>query len=324
MLLATRYIMKYDKKKLEKSEVFICHESTDKQFVRKLSADLEKLSINVWFDESKIKIGDPILEEINKGLSSCKYFIIVISKDTMDSTWVQKEFKLAIKLQKLKKLKILPVLLADITMPSSLKDLRYADCSGQYSIGLRDLVLTIAPEQAIKVPILEDEISIDAKLDWLFNKFSLETLHIQAANNIRLVSTEKNNFSDLKEDIKEKYFHLKKSKELSCKHYVSNIKSIRNALRDSLEYQVIDLFYWLYCAKPDPSNKDYKEHKKFQYMIVNADHGFDELGFNLVMQKFKHMVKFNCGFDFAKEKFKFFLIDEFITYCKSYLVFKHK
>jgi hypothetical protein len=55
--------------KLEvESEVFLCHSSADKGYVRMVHDDLKNLGLSCWLDENKIKVGDSIVSKINEGL----------------------------------------------------------------------------------------------------------------------------------------------------------------------------------------------------------------------------------------------------------------
>ena len=67
------------------SKVFISYSSSDKNFVEKLSKDLNELGIGVWFDKLEIKVGDSIVEKINKGISENDYLAIVLSPDSVNS-----------------------------------------------------------------------------------------------------------------------------------------------------------------------------------------------------------------------------------------------
>jgi DNA-binding PadR family transcriptional regulator len=86
-LLATRdrYIREALVKTLAKNpalarDVFLCHSSADKPFVRRLASDLERLAIRPWLDAWELAPGDSLLEKIGDGLNTAKYFCIILSK----------------------------------------------------------------------------------------------------------------------------------------------------------------------------------------------------------------------------------------------------
>jgi len=93
-------------------KVFISHSSDDHDFVLKLSKKLKEDLIDVWVDDWEIKVGDSIVQKINEGLENSSFFIIVLSKYSLKSSWVLKELNSALMLQLTKKdIKILPIFL---------------------------------------------------------------------------------------------------------------------------------------------------------------------------------------------------------------------
>jgi hypothetical protein len=74
------------------SDVFLSHASEDKHdLARPLKEALESRGISVWFDELKIKIGQSIRQEIEKGIASCRFGVIVVSPDFFRKQWTQAE-----------------------------------------------------------------------------------------------------------------------------------------------------------------------------------------------------------------------------------------
>ncbi len=93
------------------SKVFISYSSKDKEFVKKLIRELNRKKVNIWIDEFEIKVGDSIIEKITEGLSESSYLIIVLSKHSLKSKWVEKELKISLMLQLNKgAIKIFPLL----------------------------------------------------------------------------------------------------------------------------------------------------------------------------------------------------------------------
>ena len=76
-------------------KVFISHSSNDKDFASRLAYDLEQNGIPVWFDLWEVKVGDSIVEKIELGLQECDYLIIILSKTSTTSRWVQEELSAA-------------------------------------------------------------------------------------------------------------------------------------------------------------------------------------------------------------------------------------
>ena len=91
--------------------VFLSHSSKDKGFVRKLANDLEQERISVWIDEVGLRVGDN-LSTIESGISMASCIVVVLSIAANQSDWVKREIEFAMNLGKIK---ILPILLEDVT-----------------------------------------------------------------------------------------------------------------------------------------------------------------------------------------------------------------
>jgi hypothetical protein len=66
---------------MPETSVFLCHSSSDKAFVRRLSKDLMKFGVAVWVDEEHIGVGDSIFESINAGLRSCEHSLLCFQRE---------------------------------------------------------------------------------------------------------------------------------------------------------------------------------------------------------------------------------------------------
>src|SRR5437667_11422133 len=71
--------------------VFLSHASEDKQsFVNDL-AEQRRAVHEVWYDEYSLKVGDSIFESISKGLRTCDYGVVVLSKNFFSKKWTRAE-----------------------------------------------------------------------------------------------------------------------------------------------------------------------------------------------------------------------------------------
>lgn len=62
-------------------KIFISHASEDKDDIaRPLAEELGEQGYEVWYDEYSLKIGDSLSQEIDRGLSSCDYGVVILSK----------------------------------------------------------------------------------------------------------------------------------------------------------------------------------------------------------------------------------------------------
>lgn len=92
------------------SKVFISHSEKDQEgFVNNFVEKLIKRGIDVWYFPKNIKNGNNFVKKIYEGLNSCNYFILIISKNSNDSKWVDHEVEFAIDKQIKEMMLILPV-----------------------------------------------------------------------------------------------------------------------------------------------------------------------------------------------------------------------
>jgi hypothetical protein len=111
-----------------KPSIFLSHNIKDKDFVRKLALDLDCHGLKVWLDEAELKIGDSLIEKIREGIDSVDYVAVVLSPNSIQSKWVQKEIDVAMTLEiSGKEIKVLPLMLERCELPGFLLGKFYAD-----------------------------------------------------------------------------------------------------------------------------------------------------------------------------------------------------
>ncbi len=97
---------------------FLSHNSGDKDFVRHLHSRLQGEGVRCWFDEKQILAGDDLYDEIDRGVQIWDKFVLVCSKESLSSWWVEHEWKKAMekerRLRKERGEKILTIIPIDI------------------------------------------------------------------------------------------------------------------------------------------------------------------------------------------------------------------
>lgn len=125
-------------------KVFLSHSSNDKATARQIALDLQMSNIGVWFDEWEIRVGDPIAQKVSRGLGDCDLIVVLLSKASVGSGWVEKEWGSRIGREaSSKRVFILPVMLEDCSVPPLLEEKRYADLRQDRAAGFRELVEAI-------------------------------------------------------------------------------------------------------------------------------------------------------------------------------------
>lgn len=110
------------------SSVFLSHNSNDKPWVRNLADRLTSDGVVVWIDEAELNIGDSLIEKIAEGIHEMRFVAAVISSNSINSSWVQKELTLAMSKEiKGRQVTVLPLLIENCTLPPFLTDKLYAD-----------------------------------------------------------------------------------------------------------------------------------------------------------------------------------------------------
>ncbi|WP_313001834.1 toll/interleukin-1 receptor domain-containing protein [Chryseobacterium gleum] len=119
--------------KLPKHKVFVSHSSTDKPFARKLIKELShETGSSFWFDENEISVGDNIQETITENLKISDYLLLIISKNSSISEWVNLEINQFMGFKNGKN--IIPIILSkehtfQKPIDTSIKQLKYLDFS---------------------------------------------------------------------------------------------------------------------------------------------------------------------------------------------------
>jgi len=76
------------------TDVFICHASEDKEeFVHPLKNALQHAGMTVWEDVDKIGWGASLIEEIEKGLMTSRFAIVVLSEVFLTKKWTVREMR---------------------------------------------------------------------------------------------------------------------------------------------------------------------------------------------------------------------------------------
>ncbi|MCJ7432695.1 MAG: toll/interleukin-1 receptor domain-containing protein, partial [Anaerolineales bacterium] len=102
------------------SKIFISYSHKDKKKVQDIVSQIADAGHDVWIDESKLLISDPITSEIQKNILAADYVIVFLSPNSAESTWVRQEIYATL-YQELrnKKMKLIPCLIKDCKLPKA-------------------------------------------------------------------------------------------------------------------------------------------------------------------------------------------------------------
>lgn len=81
---------------MSKKTVFVSYSSKDKIFVNDIVDELEAMGITCWKAPEHIPAGSSYAREIPRAIANCEVFLLMLSKTSQDSIWVEKEIDNAI------------------------------------------------------------------------------------------------------------------------------------------------------------------------------------------------------------------------------------
>jgi len=118
------------------SPVFISYAHTDGERVGKIVEDLRKVPVRVLGDWD-FRTGDSLLDRISKDIERAGYLIVMLSRASTASEWVGRELRLALEREvPSSRVRVLPALIEDCTIPDFLGDRLWADFRRNDSDGL--------------------------------------------------------------------------------------------------------------------------------------------------------------------------------------------
>jgi hypothetical protein len=109
------------------SQVFISYSRRDLSFVELMVQDLRRAGLDVWYDLSGLEGGERWGEKIQNAIRGSEYVIVVLSPDSIQSEWVEREFLFASNEKK----KIVPLLYRQCELPFNYLNLNYIDVQGE-------------------------------------------------------------------------------------------------------------------------------------------------------------------------------------------------
>jgi hypothetical protein len=105
--------------KTKRVRVFISYSSKDESFVTRLKYDLEEHGIETWYAPRDLAIGATTREDLDKAILSVDRLIVVLSKTSIISRWVEQELETALERERTsEKFSLLPIKIDQAVMKS--------------------------------------------------------------------------------------------------------------------------------------------------------------------------------------------------------------
>ena len=122
----------------ERKHVFISYSWKDASAAEQVRNSIPS-EFEVWFDKERISPGESISHAIQEGLNASDYYLLLISENSNESIWVQREIATAFELSREKKLSVVPAILQGSAVPFAFKGLLTIDFRTSFSDGLKKL-----------------------------------------------------------------------------------------------------------------------------------------------------------------------------------------
>lgn len=128
------------------SRVFISYSEADTKFVHRLTGDLEKAGIQVFYDK-RMSAGESWASVLEDAIDQADYVLIVMSPEYFSSNWAQQEMTLALSKRRSGDGRVIPLLVKKAKIPPLLNYIQYADFTGSYEQTLPSLLEVIVPSK---------------------------------------------------------------------------------------------------------------------------------------------------------------------------------
>lgn len=146
------------------TQVFISYSRKDTEFVEQLASDLQSAGLEVWYDLSGLEGGTRWGTEIQSAIENSQFFLVVLSPNSLNSKWVQREFLFAESCN----LKVIPLQYLPCRLPMWLLDLQLIDLQGKNyipnferllkALGVQPKVVELQPKTKMDAEIKDQEI----------------------------------------------------------------------------------------------------------------------------------------------------------------------
>jgi hypothetical protein len=142
----------------QRPRVFLSYAKDDSAVVRQVAAALQKTGKDVWLDTWELARGDSIKDRVNLAVHTSDLFLVILSKASVASHWVQSELSAALASEMNDRaISIIPVLVEDCDIPASLADRSYVDLRGDVATGVQQLATQLAVAPAVDLSQLDPE-----------------------------------------------------------------------------------------------------------------------------------------------------------------------
>lgn len=137
-------------------KIFISYSHADIDVAEQVANALAGAGLKAWLDKREGKPGESLVNKINTALEAASYMLLLVSKTSIASDWVKREWMSAMASQDTV---LLPLLLDVSRPPALLRDLIHIDFSQNREAAIQELLAFFQreTEPATRLPSLHDD-----------------------------------------------------------------------------------------------------------------------------------------------------------------------
>jgi hypothetical protein len=104
--------------------IFVSYSTQDVEAANQVVSNLEAMGLKPWLASREVRPGESFVKAINSALGDAGYVLLLISRASMGSPWVEREWMAALSRREMV---LLPIRLDDTPLPPLLNDLLFID-----------------------------------------------------------------------------------------------------------------------------------------------------------------------------------------------------
>lgn len=145
--------------------VFVCYSSDDVSLARRVAAGLSEFGISAWLDEWMLRPGDSLEHSIAEQLSSRDFLVLLVSARSLSSASMFELLAGIADSLRARAVHVIPVLVADSSVPEELHHLMSLDLRGDFEAGVQRLAEWLQVASSIEfsalTPLVLEELVAD-------------------------------------------------------------------------------------------------------------------------------------------------------------------
>lgn len=135
------------------NRIFLSHANQDAGFAQALADDLSRHDYDVWIAPSSIEPGEKWVDAIERGLETSGIFLLVMTPNAANSSWVKDESSYAIDLENKGEIRLITLDVADGKLPPMWRVRQHISFRQDYDEGLKQLLAALKAKKQIPLEI---------------------------------------------------------------------------------------------------------------------------------------------------------------------------